>query len=241
MLASFIPFITPILITVGFWQIFNQPTNVFVVGIISIILILITGKILAKHNFIRFFRLWINLSLVYLAQVLFMIVLTSNNLRYGLAILWLFIWVLVFWLLSRYFVKLKDINDLDYLSFNRFLYYLSFWLLAVSLFHLIIFINFSVVYSIIFLLIAIYWWGKEILMFSSVQLPKFSIWLLLLTSLELLLVLYLAPLSFYVAGTIITVWVFFLLELLLLGSRHFIRYLLLFLVVIAILLVTLIL
>jgi hypothetical protein len=135
-------------------------------------------------------------------------------------------------------VKLKDINDLDYLSFNRFLYYLSFWLLSCSLYYLIIFINFSVVYSLGILLVATYWWSKEIMMFNNVQLPKFFIWLVLLTVAEILLALYLMPLGFYVAGTIATIWLFFVLELLLLRSRHFIRYLLLFLAAVIMLLIT---
>ncbi|MBT7552840.1 hypothetical protein HN670_00045 [bacterium] len=238
MLKKLIPFITPLLMTIGFWQIFSRPASVFVIGGISILLIIITGKILAKQNFIRFFRLWINLSLVYFTQVLFMIVLTSDSLRYWLSILWLLVWILVFWLLRNYFVKLKDINDLDYLSFNRFLYYLSFWLLSCSLYYLIIFINFSVVYSLGILLVATYWWSKEIMMFNNVQLPKFFIWLVLLTVAEILLALYLMPLGFYVAGTIATIWLFFVLELLLLRSRHFIRYLLLFLAAVIMLLIT---
>ena len=238
MLKKLIPFITPLLMTIGFWQIFSRPASVFVIGGISILLIIITGKILAKQNFIRFFRLWINLSLVYFTQVLFMIVLTSDSLRYWLSILWLLVWILVFWLLRNYFVKLKDINDLDYLSFNRFLYYLSFWLLSCSLYYLIIFINFSVVYSLGILLVATFWWSKEIMMFNNVQLPKFFIWLVLLTVAEILLALYLMPLGFYVAGTIATIWLFFVLELLLLRSRHFIRYLLLFLAAVIMLLIT---
>ena len=46
------------------------------------------------------------------------------------------------------------------------------------------------------------------------------------------------PLGFYVAGTIATIWLFFVLELLLLRSRHFIRYLLLFLAAVIMLLIT---
>jgi hypothetical protein len=238
MLKKLLPFITPLLLTFGFWRIFSEPASVWVIGPISVLLIVITGKILSKYNFLRFFRLWVNLALVYFAQVLFMIVLTSDNLRYWLSILWLLIWIMVFWLLRNYFIKLKDINELDYLSFNRFLYYLSFWLLSSSLFYLIIFINFSLVYSLLILVITAYWWGKEILMFNNAQLPRFFIWLVLLTVAEILLALYLMPLGFYVAGTIATIWLFFVLELLLLKSKHFIRYLLLFLGAIVILLVT---
>ena len=76
------------------------------------------------------------------------------------------------------------------------------------------------------------------MMFNNVQLPKFFIWLVLLTVAEILLALYLMPLGFYVAGTIATIWLFFVLELLLLRSRHFIRYLLLFLAAVIMLLIT---
>jgi hypothetical protein len=232
------PFITPVLLTLGFWRIFSNPVSIYWIAIASVVLIVLTGKILARHNFIRFFRLWINLAVVYIAQVLFMILLTSDSMRYWLAIIWLIIWNVVFWLLYSYFSKLKDINDLDYLSFNRFLYYLAFWLLSCSLFYLIVFINFSVIYSIIIMLIAIYIWSREIMIFTGEQLPRYFIWLLLLTSLEILLALYLMPLSFYVAGTIATLWIFFVLELLLLRSRHFIRYLSLFLAVVGFLLIS---
>ena len=233
-----IPFITPILLTLGFWRIFTKPGSIYWITIASIVLIMLTGRILARSNFIRFFRLWINLAAVYIAQVLFMILLTSDAMRYWLAIIWLIVWSIVFWLLYHYFARLKNINDLDYLSFNRFLYYLSFWLLSCSLYYLIIFINFSVVYSMAIMLVAIYIWSKEIMIFTGEKLPHYFIWLLLLTSVEVLLALYLMPLSFYIAGTIATLWIFFVLELLLLRSKHFIRHLCVFLVVVSFLLVS---
>lgn len=80
------------------------------------------------------------------------------------------------------------------------MYYLGFWLLATSLYYFVIFINFSLLYTIIILLLAIYLWGREIMIFADEPINKYFIWLVVFTSAQVLLVLYLLPISFLWPG-----------------------------------------
>ena len=79
---------------------------------------------------------------------------------------------------------------------------------------------------------------KELLKeFSEIE-NKGLIWLVLLTVGEILVALYLLPISFYVAGTVATLWWFFVLEWYLSHLRHYIRYFLGFLGVIILLFIS---
>lgn len=232
-----IPFITPILLAFGFWRFLVRPDDIFLVATLSIILIILTIKILAKRHFFGFFRLWVNLSIVYFAQILFLVILNVNALRYILTIAWIAIWYLVFWLVAKYFKHLKDINDFDYLAFTRFLYYLSFWLLACSLYYLMIFINFSLWWTVLILLLAAGFFAKEILLLSE-KISRSIVWFLIFSLAQLLLILYLVPISFYLAGTIACLWMFFFLEWNLFGQKGFLKFFWLFVGILSLLLLS---
>lgn len=231
------PFISPILLAFTYWRFFVQPESFFWISLFAIGLIIITVKILAKKHFLSFFRLWINLSIVYMAQILFLVVVNVNSLRYSLVVLWVLVWFVVFWLISKYFKQWKEINDLDYLAFTRFLYYLAFWLLATSFYYLIIFINFSLWGTVGILLLVVWLFAKEILLLSE-KIVKGFLWILLLIMLQILLLLYLMPISFYLAGTIACLWFFFLLEWTIYGQKNFSRYFWLFVAVLSLLLLS---
>lgn len=233
-----LPFITPLLLLFGWWQILDNTDSVYWVSGLSLVLIWLTGRWLSRHYFWQFIYLWINLSLVYLAQVLFSILLISTTAKYWLVIIWTIIWLVVFWLLKNYFNKLKKINDLDYLSFNRFLYYLGFWLLATSIVYLIIFINFSLWYGLLILLVATYLWSRELLIMAEEETSKYFIWLLLLTTAQVFIATYLLPLNFLISGTIIALWYFFIVDFTITREKKFNKYLLLFLGAIFILLLS---
>ncbi|MCB9802521.1 hypothetical protein H6761_00690 [Candidatus Nomurabacteria bacterium] len=236
-MQALLPFISPILLAFGFWRFLVKPDDIWLISVLSIALIILTVKILAKRHFFGFFRLWINLSIVYLAQILFLIILNVNSLRYLLTVLWIGIWYLVFLLIAKYFKNLKNINDFDYLAFTRFLYYLSFWLLASSLYYLIIFINFSLWWTLAILLLTAGFFAKEILLLSE-KISSKLLWLLLFSLGQLLLALYLMPISFYLAGTIACLWLFFFLEWNLFGQKGFLKFFWLFVGAIALLLLS---
>ncbi len=230
--------LTPLLLALNFWRFFTRPGSIWWVVVISLLILFIMEYWLAGKYFWNFLRLWFNLGLVFISQILFMILLTNDVLRYWLMVGVVILWGIIFWLLATYFKKLKNINDPDYLAFNRFLYYFSFWLLACSFYYLIIFISFSLFYSVIFLLLAAYFWTKDILALVPEIEQKGLIWLVLLTLAEILIALYLLPISFYVAGTVATLWWFFVLEWYLSHLRHYIRYFLGFLGVIILLFIS---
>lgn len=238
MIKNFVPIIIPLLLAASFWQIFIKPDNIYWAGAVAVILIFSAGRILAGKYFFQFFRSWVNLSLVYVAQILFSILLISDVLRNWLVVVWVIFWAIILWLLKNYFQKLKNINDLDYLAFNRFFYYLGFWLLASSLYYLIIFINFSLIYSLVILFVASYLWGRELMILAEEKINRYFIWLVLFTSLQIWLALYLMPISFLVAGAIATLWFFFIMDFTISQEKNFRRYLTLFLTSVLILLIS---
>ena len=65
-----------------------------------------------------------------------------------------------------------------------------------------------------------------------------DIWFVLFLSAQILWILYLLPISFYVAGTIATLWLFFIIDSAISDHRYFKRYLSLFLLSIIILIFT---
>ncbi len=228
-MRNLLPFIVPFLLAVGWWQILDNPDLVFWVSVLSVALIWLTGRSLARRHFWQYLRLWINLSLVYLAQGAFLILLLSNSAKYWLLVLWVVIWLAVFWLLKNYFQKLKNITDTDYLSFNRFLYYLAFWLLTTSIFYWIIFIQFSLWYGLGLVLVAGYLWTRELLLLAEEEVSPYFIWLLLLLTAQVFLAAYLLPLSFLLGGTIVSLWYYFIVDFVINRERKFKKYLFFFL------------
>lgn len=237
MMQVLLPFISPILLAFGFWRFFVKPDSFWLLVFLSVLVVIITIRILAKKHFLHFFRLWVNLSIVYLAQILFLIVVNVAAWRYILTVIYILIWLAVFWLIAKYFKNLKDINDLDYLAFTKFLYYLSFWQLACSFYYLIVFINFSLWLSLILLLMLAWFFAKEIFLLNE-KIIKGFIWLLLFTLLQVFLAFYLIPISFYVAGTMTALWFFFMIEWSLESLKSFSQWLWFFLGAIIILLVS---
>lgn len=237
MLQTLLPFISPILLAFGFWRFFVKPDSFWFLAFLSILLIILTIKILAKKHFLHFFRLWINLSIVYLAQILFLIVVNLATWRYILTVFYVLLWFAIFWLIAKYFKSLKDINDLDYLAFTRFLYYLSFWQLACTFYYLIVFINFSPWLSLLLFLVLALFFAKEIFLLNEKIVSGFIV-LLLFTLAQVFLALFLMSISFYVAGTIAALWFFFLLEWSLASFKSFMQWLVIFLVASAALLIS---
>ena len=232
-----LPFISPILLAFGFWRFFVKPESFWFLVFLSVLLIVVTIRLLSKKYFLAFFRLWINLSIVYVTQILFLIIINVAAWRYLLTVFWVLLWFLVFWLIAKYFKNLKDINDLDYLSFTRFLYYLSFWQLACTFYYLIIFINFSPWFSFALLLLVAWFFAKEIFLLNE-KIIKGFLWLLIFTLAQLFIALYLMPISFYVAGTIMSTWFFFMMEMSIFGFKNFVRWFWAFLLVVILLFIS---
>lgn len=210
MLKYFIPFVSPLVLLFSFWLFFyNQKGLVWLYGI-SLLTIIISGRILAK-SFWRFRLLWLNLATAYTAQLLFLLLLKSNQFRYVLSFLIAVAWFHVFWMIKNYFDNWQDKRAAEYLVFGKFFYYLSFWFLSTGLYSLIIFLNLSVFYAVgIMILASAFWsWGISFLPASkSFGYLALNVFLLA----QVFLCLYLLPVSFYISGTIATLWFFFIID-----------------------------
>jgi hypothetical protein len=206
-----VPFINFLLIFIGGSWFFATQQGLLWFVIVSLGVMIMSGRILAPSSFWRYRWLWLNLLLVYFSQFLFLLLITSHFTRYFvlfcLALIWWFSW----WLLRKYFNRKINIHNNDYLAFNIFLYSLGFWFLSSSLYAFIIFLNFPILYALLIILLATGLWAQEI--FSVAEgTSRWQIIFLVFILAQILAILYFLPFSFYVSSTIATLWFFLLVD-----------------------------
>lgn len=229
--------LSPIIFAVGGWLFFYQEKGIIYLLIVEILNILISARVLSRYNFLRFKLLWLNLILVYIAQLLFLLFMISGTARYWLAFILALLWAAIWWLLKNYFKHITDLANSDYLSVSKFFYYLAFWFLSSSLYFLVIFLHFSRLQAIIILLMVTFFWALDINR-SKQQFNVYFVLFALFLLAQLLVVIYFLPVSFYVAGAIATLWFFFIIDNTANQLKHFKLYLGLFFLSFILLLIT---
>lgn len=231
-------FISPLILMLGFWSFFyGQKSWQYWMTGIAIFVILASGRILAKNKFWKFKALWINFIFVYVSQLLFLLLLISEELRYFLSIILAMFWLLIWWMMFKYFEDVDNIESRNYLVVNKFFYYLGFWFLSTSLYSLVIFIHFPLWESLFVLIIATFFWSFDIIRTRDDLNWLYLIFVMFLM-VQILAIVYLLPLNFYVAGTIATLWFFFIIDNTANTIKSFRLYLGLFLLAILLLLTT---
>ena len=239
MFKYFSIFISPLLLLLGFWSLFYSQKSIhyWLLGL-AIVVILLSGRILARNKFWKFKVLWLNLILVYISQLLFILLLISGGARYVLSFILALSWLLIWWLMAKYFENIdSSVLSSNYLAVNKFFYYLGFWFLSTSLYSLVIFLSFPIFFAGLILLSATFFWSLDIIR-SREDLNWFYLLFTLFLLSQILIVVYLLPLSFYVAGTIATLWFFFIIDSTANTLKSFKLYLSLFLLSILLLLIT---
>jgi hypothetical protein len=146
-------------------------------------------------------------------------------------------WMLIWWLMSKYFENIDEIKGSNYLEVNKFFYYLGFWFLATGLYSLVALIHFPLLYAWLILMIATFFWTLDIIRSNEDLSGVYLIFSLFLIS-QIVAIVYLLPVSFYVAGTIATLWFFFIIDSTVNVLKSFKLYLSLFLLVVLLLLTT---
>src|SRR3989339_582929 len=212
-------FISSLLLLAGFWSLFYSQKNIhYWLVAIAVAVILLSGRILSRN-------------------ILFLLLLISEEWRYLLSLVLSLLWMLIWWLLAKYFENIDNIENSNYLVVNKFFYYLAFWFLATSLYSLVIFIHFPLLYAYLICIVFTFFWLVDIVRYQD----NFS-WVNLIFSLfilsQILVAVYLLPVSFYVAGTIATLWFFFIIDNTANTLRSFKLYLGLFLLITILLLTT---
>jgi len=206
-----VPLVSPLIILIGFWAFFYDHNGLLWLLSVSILTILISGRILSGKRWWRFMFLWFSLIVAYASQLLFLLLLTSGTMRYVLSLLLGFCWAMVWWLLRRYFDRIDAVFSKEYLSFKIYFYYLSFWFLTSSLYSLVIFLSIPFFYAVIVLLGAAWLWGRGIMNASELKNPYYLYFALFLLA-QVLILVYFMPISFYVMGAIATLWFFFIMD-----------------------------
>jgi hypothetical protein len=231
-------FISPLILLFGFLALFYSQGDVHHwLSLLAIVIILLSGRILAKNKFWKFKILWFNLILVYVSQLLFLLLLISGGIRYLLSFVLALSWMLIWWLMAKYFENIDNIDSAHYIAVNKFFYYLGFWFLSTSLYSLLVFLHFPILYGGLILIGAAFFWALDIIRSREDLSWPYLLFSLFLLS-QIVAVVYLLPVSFYVAGTIATLWFFFIMDSTANTLKSFRLYLSLFLLLILLLLTT---
>jgi len=139
--------------------------------------------------------------------------------------------------MAKYFENLDNITGDSYLAVNKFFYYLGFWFLTTSMYALVIFLHFPIFIAYLIIIVATFFWAYDIIKSREDLNWLYLVFSLFLTS-QILAVIYLLPVSFYVAGTIATLWFFFIIDSTANTLKSFRTYLSLFLLISLLLLIT---
>ena len=174
---------------------------------------------------------------VYISEMLFLLLLTSGATRFFLSFVFSVLWGLTFYFLIKYFKNIGSPISKDYLSLNKFLYYIAFWMLSSSLFSLIIFVSLLPIHALMIILIAAFLWSKEIINLSE-DTSKYYVWFVTFLLTQVLFLIYFLPVSFYVNGTIATLWFFLIIDNTVNDPKSFRLYLAIFLTSFLVLLIT---
>lgn len=237
MLKYIVKFISPLLLLTGFWWFFYFQELLWLLIVLSLLNILLSAKLISKSYFWKHKLIWINFILVYIAQISFLLLSTSENFRYYFSFILAVLWGIVWFLLEKYFDNIKLINNKDYLSFNRFFYYLGLWFLSTSIYSLIIVLKLSPKYAIATLIGAVFLWTWDILR-NSENTRVYYVWITTFLFSQIAIAVYLLPLDFYVSGTIVTLWLFFIIDKIIGQIKRLRIYLILFFLMIVLLFIS---
>lgn len=211
MFKTILPALSALITLLTWWFVFSQTRSFWWLLIVTIAVLLWTARRIAGRLFWQYRLSWLNIVFVYLSQTLFLLLLKSNTTRFGLAFWLAVLWGLVWWWYQQYFRKAKALLQADYLVFNRFWYYLSFWFLASGIYALYTFINLPLYLTLVIILLIAGSFLAELLLRDRVfNWRVLMLWLWLF--LQICAVISLLPISFYLAGTLATLWYFFLAE-----------------------------
>ncbi len=230
-------FISPFLYLLSFLLFFYYGRQPIILAIFNLLVVMISLRLATRRHWWHNRLLLVNLLLAYLAQFVFLTLLTPSYLRYLLIFALALVWGLVWWLIGRHFTVLRERSQSEYLAALKFFYYLNFWFWSVSLFALIALVQFPFTYVLLLMVAGAFLWlyhlwlGEESRRWYELLLFSFLM-------MQIVAALYLLPLSFYGAGTMATLWLFFLVDRVLINLRNFRVYLSLFSASILILLVT---
>ncbi len=226
MFKILLPFISPIFFLATWWWFFYYQRGVGVIAIIASLSIILVGRLLARGQWWSLRWLWINFLWCYLSQFLFLLLIRTDNWRYILAFI-----LAAFWS-GAWFLVAKHCHDLagqakDYLAFRKFWYYFNFWLLASSAYALVTFIGLSMYYAAGALLVVMLLASYDLLT-GPWRMRLINLLLLFFIMLQLVLIVYFLPISFYVAGALLGLWFFFISDSIVETGPHFLGSLTLF-------------
>src|SRR3989344_283461 len=230
-------FISPLLYLLSFLSFFYYTRYPFILIIVSVLNILVSWHFATRASFWQSKLPLLSLILAYAAQFIFLILLISGPVRYGLTFLLAFIWAVVWRLLGRHYLDRDRPVAVDYLSSLKFFYYLNFWFLASSFYALIVLIRWPAWLAICLLGLIAGIWFYHIFRGEDQKDWRQSL-VILLILVPVFWALYLIPISFFVSGTVATLWIFFLTDKNIANFRYFPWYVAIFLFSILVLLFT---
>lgn len=203
--------LAPLLYILGFLGFFYWGLNIWVILVLLFLIVTLSLRFLSRLLFWHYKLLYLNLFLSFLAQLIFLVMLSSSSWRIVLLFVLTFIWALVWWLISRYYSASRETKKEEYLAALKWFYYLNYWFLAVALYALIVLIQLRFYWVLSALLLASLSFGAQIVIWDKLR--RFAyIWLGLILCLQLISSLYLLSIHFFTAGTLATLFFFFIFD-----------------------------
>lgn len=170
--------------------------------------IVLTAILISGHYFSRHKLQWFNFLIIYLSQFIFMSMLMNTTGRYLSAIVISILWGFTWWMLKAHFKNYLTPSQVEYLAFKKYWYVLNFWFFISSCFSLITFLSLDFYYVMLLVVLVAISMAKDLL--GSQKKLAWYFWLFSAYFFaQLFIVVYLLPVSFYVAGTLLTLWFYY--------------------------------
>lgn len=241
-----LPYIFALVSWVVYFTVIHWPQGFFYVLIFFIAWYLFTLTVIAGRRVFSHWNLFLNCLIFYLSVFLFIVIPSPPMVRiiyglvFGLAGGW------ITYGSAKYFEHQPEYAARSYLELNQFVYIIGLWQLLAFAFFSMTFLDFILWPWVVFIGIATWLFGREIITLRSLK--KSLAWqvllVLTLTMLELFSVIVLLPIHYFNAATLTVAWFYFVIQLVLAGQelssrrRLFYRYLWALLLIFLLILVT---
>ncbi len=180
-----------------------------------------TILVLDRKFFTRHWNLWINFLLFLLSSFVLVLIMSSGTARnlyiIGFGVLSGFY---IFFLI-QYFRNIHAVSAKVFLEFVSFIYLVTFWQVLSIVYFMLISYGFSIVSAVAAVIPVTFLLGRGIVTLEGLKKSSEALVLLVLTITisEFFIFLALLPLHYYALATLLSVWFFFIVEMVLSGQE----------------------
>lgn len=215
------PFVAAFVYWLLFFLSITIPDQIPVLFLILLAWFIGTIAYIGRLRWYLYWQLFINYTLFVFSSFTMLLVLSNATLRNVYTV---FAGLLIGLLCYVYYRYIRDKHIFSvkiYLEFVGFVYLITLWQLFTIVYFMLISFNASLLYAICTIIPVTYIIARGIIGMHSLKKSseRLVISVITLTTVEFFYVLQLLPLHYYVLGTLLTVWFFFVMEMVLEGQQ----------------------